>query len=146
MGNKVKTGLDHLKELGITHVHLLPVFDFASVNEEISNDENNRNWGYDPKNFNAIEGSYSTDPYTPSIRIIEFRDDKKFHDNGIRVVLDMVYNHMYETSNMDNIVPLYYFRSDKLGKYTNGSGCGNEMASEKPMVREIYFRFHITLD
>lgn len=137
-GNKVKTGLDHLKELGITHVHLLPVFDFASVNEEITKDENNRNWGYDPKNFNAIEGSYSTDPYTPSRRIIEFREMiKKFHDNGIRVVLDMVYNHMYETSNMDNIVPSYYFRSDKLGKYTNGSGCGNEMASEKPMVRKF---------
>ncbi|WP_415337800.1 type I pullulanase [Clostridium perfringens] len=137
-GNKVKTGLDHLKELGVTHVHLLPVFDFASVNEEITKDENNRNWGYDPKNFNAIEGSYSTDPYTPSRRIIEFREMiKKFHDNGIRVVLDMVYNHMYETSNMDNIVPLYYFRSDKLGKYTNGSGCGNEMASEKPMVRKF---------
>ncbi|HFD2044374.1 TPA: type I pullulanase [Clostridium perfringens] len=137
-GNKVKTGLDHLKELGITHVHLLPVFDFASVNEEITKDENNRNWGYDPKNFNAIEGSYSTDPYTPSIRIMEFREMiKKFHDNGIRVVLDMVYNHMYETLNMDNIVPLYYFRSDERGKYTNGSGCGNEMASEKPMVRKF---------
>ncbi|WP_300262479.1 type I pullulanase [Clostridium sp.] len=137
-GNKVKTGLDHLIELGITHVHLLPVFDFASVNEEITKDENNRNWGYDPKNFNAIEGSYSTDPYTPSIRIIEFREMiKKFHDNGIRVVLDMVYNHMYETYNMDNIVPGYYFRSDKLGEYTNGSGCGNEMASEKPMVRKF---------
>ena len=137
-GKKVKTGLDHLKELGITHVHLLPVFDFASVNEEITKDENNRNWGYDPKNFNAIEGSYSTDPYTPSIRIMEFREMiKKFHDNGIRVVLDMVYNHMYETLNMDNIVPLYYFRSDEMGKYTNGSGCGNEMASEKPMVRKF---------
>lgn len=137
-GNKVKTGLDNLKELGITHVHLLPVFDFASVNEEITKDENNRNWGYDPKNFNAIEGSYSTDPYTPSIRIMEFREMiKKFHDNGIRVVLDMVYNHMYETLNMDNIVPLYYFRSDEMGKYTNGSGCGNEMASEKPMVRKF---------
>lgn len=137
-GNKVKTGLDHLKELGITHVHLLPVFDFASVNEEITKDENNRNWGYDPKNFNSIEGSYSTDPYTPSIRIMEFREMiKKFHDNGIRVVLDMVYNHMYETLNMDNIVPLYYFRSDERGKYTNGSGCGNEMASEKPMVRKF---------
>lgn len=137
-GNKVKTGLDHLKELGITHVHLLPVFDFASVNEEITKDENNRNWGYDPKNFNAIEGSYSTDPYVPSIRIMEFREMiKKFHDNGIRIVLDMVYNHMYETLNMDNIVPLYYFRSDEMGKYTNGSGCGNEMASEKPMVRKF---------
>lgn len=137
-GKKVKTGLDHLKELGITHVHLLPVFDFASVNEEITKDENNRNWGYDPKNFNAIEGSYSTDPYTPSIRIMEFREMiKTFHDNGIRVVLDMVYNHMYETLNMDNIVPLYYFRSDEMGKYANGSGCGNEMASEKPMVRKF---------
>ena len=137
-GIRVKTGLDHLKELGVTHVHMLPVFDFASVDEEIIDDENNRNWGYDPKNFNAIEGSYSTDPYTPSVRIREFREMiKKLHDNGIRVVLDMVYNHMYETSNMDNIVPGYYFRSDNFGKYTNGSGCGNEMASEKPMVRKF---------
>lgn len=137
-GVKVKTGLGHLKELGVTHVHLLPIFDFASVNEEIDNDENNRNWGYDPKNFNAIEGSYSTDPYSPSARILEFRKMIKiFHDNGIRVVLDMVYNHMYETKNMDNIIPGYYFRSDTLGRYTNGSGCGNEMASEKPMVRKF---------
>lgn len=134
----VKTGIDHLKELGITHVHMLPVFDFASVDERIENDENNRNWGYDPKHFNALEGSYSTDPFNPIVRIREFREMvKKFHDNNLRVVLDMVYNHMYETGNMDNIVPGYYFRSDKLGRYTNGSGCGNEMASEKPMVRKF---------
>ncbi|MGG5462200.1 type I pullulanase [Clostridium sp. B9] len=137
-GVRVKTGLEHLSELGVTHVHLLPVFDFASVNEEISDDENNRNWGYDPKHFNALEGSYSTNPFNPKVRIKEFREMvKKLHDRKIRVVLDMVYNHMYETGNMDSIVPGYYFRSDKWGKYTNGSGCGNEMASEKPMVRKF---------
>lgn len=134
----VKTGLDHLKELGITHVHLLPVFDFATVHEGRINDSNNRNWGYDPQNFNAIEGSYSTNPKDPYARIKEFRKMiKVFHENGIRVVMDMVYNHMYNTTNMDNIVPGYYFRSDLLLKYTNGSGCGNEMATERAMVRKF---------
>ena len=133
-GIKIKTGIDHLKELGITHVHLLPVFDFASVDER---DFKSRNWGYDPKNFNALEGSYSSNPYDPKNRILEFREMvKKFHDNNIGVILDVVYNHMYDTKNMDNIVPKYYFRSDKRGKYTNGSGCGNEIASERPMIRK----------
>lgn len=137
-GIVVKTGIDHLKELGVTHVHMLPVFDFASVDERVENDENNRNWGYDPKHFNALEGSYSTNPFDPIVRIKEFRTMiKKLHDNKLRIVLDMVYNHMYETGNMDSIVPGYYFRSDKWGRYTNGSGCGNEMASEKPMVRKF---------
>lgn len=136
-GKTVKTGLDHLVELGITHVHLMPVFDFGSVDESFS-ESNNRNWGYDPKNFNVPEGSYSTNPYNPITRIIELREMiMKFHDKGIRVVMDMVYNHMMETTNMDNIVPGYYFRTDYLGRFTNGSGCGNELATERPMVRKF---------
>lgn len=131
----VRTGLDHLKELGITHVHLMPVFDFGSVNEMNKDD---RNWGYDPKNFNCPEGSYSTDPFNPIVRIKEFRQMVAgFHRNGIRVVMDMVYNHMMDTTNLNNIVPKYYFRTDENGKFTNGSGCGNEMATEKPMVRKF---------
>ena len=124
-------------ELGITHVHLMPVFDFGSVDERFPS-SNNRNWGYDPKNFNAPEGSYSTNPYNPITRIIELREMiMKFHSKGIRVVMDMVYNHMMSTVNMDNIVPGYYFRTDSLGRFTNGSGCGNELATERPMVRKF---------
>ena len=137
-GKTVKTGLDHLKDLGITHVHLLPTYDFYSVDETRPSGDDNRNWGYDPKNFNVPEGSYALDPYTPHSRIREFREMvQKFHENGIRVIIDMVYNHMFETKNMDNIVPGYYFRTDRLGKFSNGSGCGNEMATEKPMVRKF---------
>lgn len=134
----VKTGIDHLKELGVTHAHLLPVFDFGSVDEAERSGDGNRNWGYDPKNYNVPEGSYSTNPFDPATRIKEFRTMvKKFHKNGIRVVMDMVYNHMMETANMDKLVPGYYFRTDSYGNFTNGSGCGNEMASEKPMVRKF---------
>ena len=136
-GKYVKTGIDHLCELGITHVHLMPIFDFGSVDERFPG-SNNRNWGYDPKNFNVPEGSYCSNPYNPVTRILELRQMiMKFHERGIRVVMDMVYNHMMNTVNMDNIVPGYYFRSDYLGRYTNGSGCGNELASERPMVRKF---------
>lgn len=132
----VKTGIDHLKELGITHVHLMPVFDFATVDE--SKDNGNRNWGYDPKNFNIPEGSYSTNPYNPITRIKEFRTMVyKFHKNNIRVVMDMVYNHMYDQDNLNKIVPGYYFRTNSTGKFTNGSGCGNELATERPMVKKL---------
>lgn len=137
-GKTVKTGLDHLKEFGITHVHLLPAYDFYSVDESKPSGDDNRNWGYDPKNFNVPEGSYSTDAFNPHIRIREFREMvKKFHENGIRVIMDMVYNHMFETKNMEKIVQGYYFRTDRVGKFTNGSGCGNEMATERPMVRKF---------
>ena len=137
-GKIVKTGIDHLKELGITHIHLLPTYDFGSVDERFRDGEENRNWGYDPKNYNVPEGSYSTDPFDPVCRIKEFREMiYGFHKNGIRVVLDMVYNHMMSTENMDKIVPGYYFRSDYLGRYTNGSGCGNELCTERPMVRKF---------
>lgn len=137
-GKCVKTGLDHLVDLGVTHAHLLPVFDFASVDESKAGSDENRNWGYDPKNYNVPEGSYSTNAFDPITRIKEFRTMvQKFHKKGIRVVMDMVYNHMQETANMDKIVPGYYFRTDYNGKFTNGSGCGNEMATEKPMVRKF---------
>lgn len=134
----VSTGVDSLVELGITHVHILPFFDFSSVDETKLNDPNNRNWGYDPKNYNAPDGSYSVDPYDPLLRIKETRQMvHQFHQHGIRVVMDMVYNHMSDTKNLDNLVPGYYFRSDYLGRFTNGSGCGNEIASERPMVRKM---------
>ncbi len=131
----VTTGLDHLKELGITHVHLLPTYDIASVNEAVSSE---RNWGYDPLNYNVPEGSYSTAPADPAARIREYREMVQgLHKAGIRVVLDQVYNHMASVDNMNNIVPGYYFRSWEDGKLSNGSGCGNEMASERPMVRKF---------
>lgn len=134
-GNTVSTGIDSLVELGITHVHILPMFDFSSVDETRLDDATNRNWGYDPKNYNAPEGSYATDPYNPISRIKELRAMVQgFHNKGIRVVMDVVYNHMTVTQNFDNIVPKYYFRTDHLGRFTNGSGCGNELATESPMV------------
>lgn len=135
-GIKAKTGIDHLKELGITHVHLMPVFDFATVDE--SKNDGCRNWGYDPKNFNIPEGSYSTNPFNPTTRIKEFRTMiSKFHKNNIRVVMDMVYNHVFAKENLNKIVPGYYFRTNSTGKFTNGSGCGNELATERPMVRKL---------
>ena len=132
-----KTGIDHIKDLGITHIHLLPIFDFGSVDERKANKKENRSWGYDPKNYNVPEGTYSSDPYCPISRIVEVRSMvKSLHQNNIRVIMDVVYNHMQETSNLDKLVPGYYFRSNYRGRYTNGSGCGNELATERPMVRK----------
>jgi pullulanase len=137
-GVSVKTGLDSLVELGITHVHLLPVFDFASVDETKINAINNRNWGYDPRNYNTPTGIYSTNPYNPHARIREFREMvHSLHKHGLRVVIDVVYNHMVNTINFDKIVPGYYFRSDNYGRFTNGSGCGNELATERPQVSKF---------
>jgi len=134
-GVLVKTGMDSLVELGITHVHLLPVFDFASVDETKIHAVNNRNWGYDPRNYNTPTGIYSTNPNDPYARIKEFREMVcSLHQQGIRVIIDVVYNHMVDTINVDNIVPGYYFRSDNYGRFTNGSGCGNEFATERPQV------------
>lgn len=133
----LSTGLDHMKELGITHLHLMPSFDYGSV-DETRLDEKQFNWGYDPKNYNVIEGSYSTDPYHGEIRIKEFKEMvKTLHEQGIRVILDVVYNHteLTEDSNFNKIVPNYYYRM-KDGMFTNGSGCGNEIASERSMVRK----------
>lgn len=132
------SGLDHLKELGVTHIHILPSFDFATV-DETRLEENNYNWGYDPKNYNVPDGSYSTDPTDPVVRIREFKEMvKSLHENGFRIVLDVVYNHTASTdhSNFDLTVPGYFYRQNPDGSYSNASGCGNETASEREMVRQ----------
>lgn len=132
------TGIDHLKELGVTHVHLLPVFDFASIDETKLN-ENKYNWGYDPKNYNVPEGSYSTDPYNPVTRIKEFKEMvQSLHKAGIRVVMDVVYNHTFtgENSFFNLLAPKYFYRFNEDGTWSNASGCGNETASEHEMMRE----------
>ncbi len=133
-----KTGIDHLKELGVTHVHILPSYDYASV-DETKLDVAQYNWGYDPQNYNVPDGSYSTDPYTPEVRIREFKQMvQALHKAGIRVVLDVVYNHTFNTedSNFERTVPGYFYRQDKDGGFANGSGCGNETASERGMMRK----------
>lgn len=135
----VKTGLAHLKELGITHLHLLPSFDFATIDEARLN-EPQFNWGYDPQNYNVPEGSYSTDPYNGEVRIREFKEMvKRLNENGIRVVLDVVYNHTSRSadSHLNLLVPGYYYRMNPDGSFSNGSGCGNELADERSMVRKM---------
>ena len=133
------TGLSHLKELGVTHIHLLPFFDFNSVDE--SKPENFQyNWGYDPLNYNAPEGSYSTNPYDGVTRIKELKEMiAAFHKNGLRVVMDVVYNHVTDAgkSNFNQLVPGYYFRHKKDGSFSNATACGNETASEMPMMRKF---------
>ncbi len=126
-------GVDYLKQLGITHVHLLPVYDYATVDE--SNPDAEFNWGYDPKNYNVPEGSYSTDPYNGEVRIREFKEMvKALHEAGIGVIMDMVYNHTYDgNSSFNRIVPYYYYRYDTAGANTSASGCGNDTASERYM-------------
>lgn len=134
----VITGIDHLKELGITHVHILPSYDYASV-DETKLDTPQYNWGYDPLNYNVPEGSYSTDPYNPSTRITEFKQMvASLHSAGIRVVMDVVYNHTFdiEGGNFDRTAPGYFYRYKEDGTPANGSGCGNETASEKEMMRK----------
>ena len=133
-----KTGIDHLKELGVTHVHILPSYDYASVDES-KPDKAQYNWGYDPQNYNVLDGSYSTDPYKPDVRIKEFKQMvQALHKAGIRVVLDVVYNHTFNTeeSNFERTVPGYFYRQTKDGKPANGSGCGNETASDRAMMRK----------
>ncbi len=132
----LKTGVDHLKELGITHVHLLPVNDFLTVDEQ--DPDQSYNWGYDPQNFNAPEGSYSTDPNTTS-RILELKMlVQALHRAGIGVILDVVYNHTALTrrSYFNQTVPGYYYRQKNNGTFSNASGCGNEIATERAMVRK----------
>lgn len=128
-------GVDYLKNLGITHVHLLPSFDYASVDESKSN---GFNWGYDPKNYNVPEGSYSTDPADGSVRVREFKQMvQALHEQGIGVIMDVVYNHTYDlNSNLNKIVPNYYYRYTAGGAPSNGSGCGNETASDRIMFRK----------
>ncbi len=130
------TGLDHIKELGATHVHLLPVYDFGSI-DETKLDTPQFNWGYDPVNYNVPEGSYSTDPYHGEVRVAEMKQMiKAMHDNGLSVVMDVVYNHVQSAENFcfNQIVPGYFSRVSDTGVYSNGSGCGNDTASERSMV------------
>ncbi len=134
----IPTGLDHIKDLGITHLHLLPIYDYGSV-DETKLDTEQYNWGYDPVNYNVPEGSYSTDPYNGEVRVKETKEMvKALHDNGISVVMDVVYNHVYSASDfcMNQIVPGYFSRIDENGVYANGSGCGNDTATERSMVKK----------
>ena len=134
-------GLAHLKELGVTHLHFMPVNDFISVNErpEYHGRDSNYNWGYDPESYFVPEGSYSTDPFLPKQRIYELkRMIQTIHDQGMAVVFDVVYNHTFKTldSNFNLTAPGYFYRMDDRG-FSNGSGVGNELATEKPMVRKM---------
>lgn len=134
------TGLDHIADLGVTHVHILPAFDFRSIDESKPEEERRYNWGYDPQNYNVPEGSYSMDPADGASRIREFKTMvKALHDKGIRVVLDVVYNHTGFTENslFNELVPGYYYRHNEDGSFSNASGCGNETASERAMVRKF---------
>ena len=131
------TGLDHIKSLGVTHVHLLPVFDFGFTDESRLNPQ--FNWGYDPVNFNVPEGSYASDADNGAVRVAELkRAVKALHDNGLSVVMDVVYNHVYDAGAFcfNKIVPGYFSRISADGTYSNGSCCGNDTASERSMVRK----------
>lgn len=133
------TGLDHIKQLGVTHVHLLPAFDFNSV-DETKPEDNKYNWGYDPLNYNVPEGSYSTNPYDGNVRIKEFKTMvQALHKQGLRVILDVVYNHTSDTqnSNFNQFAPGYFYRQNADGSYSNATACGNEVASERAMVRKF---------
>ena len=132
----MSTGLDHMKQLGITHVHLLPIYDYGSVDETACNCFN---WGYDPVNYNVPDGSYATNPYDGHVRVKELKEMVAcLHQNGISVIMDVVYNHVYqaETFAFNRIVPGYFSRHNPDGSLSNGSGCGNDTASERPMVRK----------
>ena len=134
----VPTGLDHIKNLGVTHIHLLPSYDYGSI-DEANLQENNFNWGYDPQNYNVPEGSYSTDPFNGEVRVKEFKQMVKvLHDNGISVIMDVVYNHVYDAKGFcfNQIVPGFFSRITPMGNYSAGSGCGNDTASEREMVKK----------
>lgn len=134
-----KTGIDHLKELGVTHVHILPSYDYNSV-DEANLPSNQYNWGYDPYNYNTPEGSYSTNPADPSVRIREMKEMvKSLHDAGIGVVMDVVYNHTADNdaSNFSLTAPGYYYRHRADGSYSDASGCGNETASERKQMSDF---------
>ena len=143
-GTTVSTGLDHLKELGITHVQIQPFYDYATVDESAVPAEmsaTNYNWGYDPLNYNVLEGGYSTDPHDGYVRIKEFKSMVlAMHEAGISINMDVVYNHTgpSENSNFNLLVPYYYYRTKASGAFYNGSGCGNELASERYMVNKFF--------
>jgi len=129
-------GVNAIKDLGITHIQLLPIYDFASVDEF----NPTFNWGYDPLNYNVPEGSYSSDPNDPKARIVELKQAvQALHDQGIRVIMDVVYNHVYDANSFsqNKIIPGYWFRTDSRGNLTSASGCGNDSASERSMVRKF---------
>lgn len=130
------TGIDYIKELGITHLHILPMYDYASVDE--ANSEGVFNWGYDPMNYNVPEGSYSTDPYNGAVRVSETKQMiQSLHNDGISVIMDVVYNHVYDAESFcfNKLVPQYFSRVTN-GIYSNGSACGNDTASERAMVKK----------
>ncbi len=132
-------GLDHIKKLGITHVQLLPIYDYFTVDEKIANNPQ-YNWGYDPLNYNTPEGGYSSNPYDGNVRIKELKTlVKSLHDNGIAVIMDVVYNHTMfgEKSYLNQLVPNYYYRQNDEGGFSNASACGNETASDRPMMRKF---------
>ena len=134
----LSTGIDHLKELGVTYVQLLPSTDFATI-DETRLEDNQYNWGYEPLNYNAVEGSFSTDPYNPVTRIKEFKQMvQALHRAGLRVILDVVYNHTTDASatGFERTMPGYFYRMQEDGTFFNGSGCGNETASEREMFRK----------
>ena len=131
--------IDHLRRLGVNAIHILPSFDFASIDES-KPDVAQYNWGYDPLNYNVPEGSYSTNAADPKVRIREFKQMvQALHKAGIRVILDVVYNHTFDIngSNFQKTYPDYYFRKTAEGKYSDGSGCGNETASDKQLMRDF---------
>lgn len=137
--NGFKTCLDHVKDLGVTHLHLLPTFDYKSVDEKNLNIPQ-YNWGYDPENYNCPEGSYSTNPFDGDVRIKEFKEMVyNLHKEGLRVVMDVVYNHTYEAENslFNKVVPYYYYREDENGDFSDASACGNETASDRSMFRKF---------
>ena len=145
-GWRLSTGIDHLKELGITHLQILPFFDYGSIDETKAaegsrlNAERSYNWGYDPVNYNVPEGGYSTNPYDPACRIREAKHMvQALHAAGIRVVMDVVYNHTYDVTGcaLGRVVPQYFYRLNADGTYANGSGCGNETASDHEMMRRF---------
>ena len=136
--NGIPTGLDHMVNLGITHLHILPSYDYGSVDES-KLDTPQFNWGYDPVNYNVPEGSYATDPFNGEVRVKEFKQMVKgLHDSGISVIMDVVYNHVYNAEEFcfNKIVPQYFSRTTADGLYSNGSACGNDTASERAMVRK----------
>lgn len=138
---QIPTGLDHIRSLGVTHVQLMPIYDFATESvDEAKSDVPQYNWGYDPKNYNVPEGSYATDPYEPAVRIKELKQlVQTLHDKGLRVIMDVVYNHVYDwyLVNFTKLVPGYYLRYRDDGTLSDGSFCGNELASERKMARKF---------
>ena len=139
LGMAEQPAIDHLKDLGITHLQILPMFDYGSV-DETTLEKNRYNWGYDPVNYNAPEGGYSSDPADPACRIREAKQMiQALHKAGIRVIMDVVYNHTYDVMGcaLGRVVPQYFYRLNEDGTYANGSGCGNETASDHEMMRQF---------